>query len=265
MNKTICNNCGKCGHVFHQCRVPITSCGIIVFRYSTFGIQYIMIRRKDSFGYIDFIRGKYALKEPRNIVNRIDEMSNAEKLKLQNSTFHEMWNELWGENSATMRYRSDEAGAQRKFDILKNGENAEISLTTLLERSKTNWSETEWEFPKGRRNYQEKDIDCATREFEEETGYKRSLITIVENVIPYEEIFMGSNGKCYKNKYFIGFMNTDLALPIAFQRSEVSKVEWKNLNGCIDAIRPYNLEKIEVIKNIDKLISNSFLCNIDEN
>ena len=26
-----CNNCGKHGHLFHQCKNPITSIGIIVF------------------------------------------------------------------------------------------------------------------------------------------------------------------------------------------------------------------------------------------
>ena len=60
MNKNnICNNCGKQGHLFHQCKLPITSYGIILFRTSDKGIQYLMIRRKDSFGYIDFLRGKY--------------------------------------------------------------------------------------------------------------------------------------------------------------------------------------------------------------
>jgi hypothetical protein len=29
-----CNNCGKLGHAFHQCKKPITSIGTIVFRRS---------------------------------------------------------------------------------------------------------------------------------------------------------------------------------------------------------------------------------------
>ena len=76
-----CNNCGKGGHLYHQCKMPITSIGAIVYRKippppgldisnSETGsaditkgidhpIQYLMIRRKDSLGYIDFMRGKY--------------------------------------------------------------------------------------------------------------------------------------------------------------------------------------------------------------
>ena len=29
-----CNNCGKHGHLFHQCKNPITSIGLIVFNNS---------------------------------------------------------------------------------------------------------------------------------------------------------------------------------------------------------------------------------------
>jgi len=42
-NTNICNNCGKQGHMFHQCKLPITSYGIIAFRSSEEGIQYLMI------------------------------------------------------------------------------------------------------------------------------------------------------------------------------------------------------------------------------
>ena len=66
MNKNIniCNNCGKQGHSFNQCKLPIISYGIILFRSSVRGLEFLMIRRKDSFGYIDFISGKYS---PYNI------------------------------------------------------------------------------------------------------------------------------------------------------------------------------------------------------
>ena len=64
MNKNVCNNCGKQGHSFHQCNLPITSYGIIAFNLNPQGNKFLMIRRKDSFGYIDFIRGKYS---PYNI------------------------------------------------------------------------------------------------------------------------------------------------------------------------------------------------------
>jgi hypothetical protein len=80
MNKNnLCNNCGKQGHLFHQCKLPITSYGIILFRNIEDKIEFLMIRRKDSFGYIDFIRGKYTLNNIDHIQGIINEMSIQEK------------------------------------------------------------------------------------------------------------------------------------------------------------------------------------------
>ena len=39
-NYNICNNCGKSGHVYNNCKVPITSYGIISFRKRT-NIEYL--------------------------------------------------------------------------------------------------------------------------------------------------------------------------------------------------------------------------------
>ena len=44
-NNHLCNNCGKYGHLFHQCKLPITSYGIILFRSSESGPKFLMIRR----------------------------------------------------------------------------------------------------------------------------------------------------------------------------------------------------------------------------
>ena len=81
-NPSVCNNCGKQGHLFHQCKLPITSYGIILFRKSESGLQYLMIRRKDSFGYIDFLRGKYSPYNIEHIQNIVKQMSVFEKQQL---------------------------------------------------------------------------------------------------------------------------------------------------------------------------------------
>ena len=88
MSKTYhyCNNCGKNGHVFNQCKRPITSSGIIAFRkrINTEEIEYLMICRKDSLGYIDFLRGKYPLYDKEYILTLINEMTLYEKQELLN-------------------------------------------------------------------------------------------------------------------------------------------------------------------------------------
>ena len=168
-----------------------------------------------------------------------------------------MWKELRGTNI----YKIENNKSKKKFDTLVNGvqyNDTIITLQDMINESKTNWKETEWEFPKGRKNFQEKDLDCALREFQEETGMDMNNIQIVENILPYEEIFIGSNHKSYKHKYFIGLLkqefNTLLIDDLKFQISEVSKVEWKTLHECLSSIRPYHLEKKNILQKINDLL-----------
>ena len=259
MSKNICNNCGKQGHQFHQCKLPITSYGIILFRSSIKGIQYLMIRRKDSFGYIDFIRGKYVLNNLEHIQSIVNEMSMSEREKIGSTDFETLWKMMWGETVIGTQYKGEEIASQKKFETLNagvpmglNGET--ITLQNLIDNSTTKWKETEWEFPKGRRNYHEKDLDCALREFEEETGLSRKDIKIVENVLPFEEIFLGSNHKSYKHKYFLAYTDKTTDDLQNYQQTEVSKLVWKTLDECLESIRPYNLEKKQLVININKVL-----------
>ena len=167
-----CNNCGKTGHLMHACKNPITSNGIIVFKDSEEGASYLMIRRKDTLGFVEFIRGKYPIYNNRYLQRLIDEMTVDEKRRLQTQTFSELWKNVWGEY-LNSKYQNEESVSCDRFHLLKsgikiscgNGNSCHISLDSLIENSTTRWAEPEWGFPKGRRNYQEKDLDCALREF----------------------------------------------------------------------------------------------------
>lgn len=258
MNKyNICNNCGKTGHLFHQCKSPITSYGIIAFRYNKGMLQYLMIRRKDTFAYIEFIRGKYISHNKEHIINLIESMTNEEKHKILNESFESLWKIMWGCKSNILQYKREEISSQKKFNIIKQGlmsNGEEIKLDNIIKLTEDKWNEPEWEFPKGRKNYQERDLDCAIREFEEETGYDIDSFMVVENMLPLEEMFIGSNNKCYKHKYYLAFMKSNEDVLENYQKSEVSKIEWKTLEECIECIRPYNSEKVEMIQDVNKII-----------
>ena len=185
-------------------------------------------------------------------------MSLQEKSTIMTQPFETLWKTLWGDiNSNSSQYRSEEMSSSKKFESLKNGlyvNGERITLEDIINNSNTQWNETEWEFPKGRRNFQEKDIECALREFEEETGYSRNDIVIIDNLMPFEEIFIGSNHKSYKHKYYLAYMNEIIDSLDNFQKSEVSKLEWMTIDECLEAIRPYHLEKKQLISNIDKIL-----------
>lgn len=255
-----CNNCGRNGHAFHSCKHPITSYGIICYRFVNKEIEYLMIRRKDTLGFVELMRGKYSLYNKLYLMNIIDEMTLDEKSRLLNSTFDELWHELWG-NNISYHYKAEEITSREKLELLKIGisNNQETySLESLIHNSKTAWLEPEWGYAKGRRNYKESDISCALREFEEETGYSKMDLNVIQNLTPIEEIFTGSNNKSYKHCYYLANMNNKSKPVRQFETSEVSFVEWKKFDDAASLIRPYNLEKKDVI-----IRANTILCKYD--
>jgi hypothetical protein len=89
-----CNNCGKQGHSFHQCKMPITSNGVIAYRIipHTNEIQYLMICRKDTLGYIDFMRGKFPVFQKQYIMNMLLQMTIDERNRLRQRTIQNQKN-----------------------------------------------------------------------------------------------------------------------------------------------------------------------------
>ena len=185
-------------------------------------------------------------------------MTRAEKNKLLNETFDTLWFGLWGD-SVCNQFRSEEKNARDKFEALKLGitataNNQQYNLQTLIAESETDWLEPEWGFPKGRHNNLEKDLACGLREFEEETGYTTHNIKIIQNILPYEEIFTGSNYKSYKHKYYLGYINFTQEPYKPFQNTEISKLAWCNYEEAVGLIRPYNLEKLAMLTKINTVL-----------
>lgn len=317
---TKCNNCGKSGHLYYQCKTPITSVGIIAIRRNKDHgqLEYLMIRRKDTLGYIDFMRGKYSIFNRPYIINMLNQMTVEEKSRMRSGDFGLLWQAIWGkplppamtttiptpnpsidlfssseENTlinkeGTMmmnQYRSEELTSRDKYNLLYEGVflqqperkfwlkntmqesshhreslafSEKYTLNELIDASDPGWEEPEWGFPKGRRNPQEKDYECAMREFTEETGISayRHLHNI-QNLMPYEEIFTGSNYKSYKHKYYVMFLNPnqyDIALD-QYETSEVSQMAWKTIDQARQCIRPYNLEKLRLLDHVDRTLN----------
>lgn len=284
MDCNICNNCGKIGHLFQQCNLPINSFGVIAYTVApdTQTPKFLMIRRKDSFGYIDFLRGKYSPYNYHQMRRIIDEMSIHEKAALLvalgqvaagtpvENVFYRLWTQMWGKTLpddffATLsgpvrfKYKSEEENAFKKFQTIVSGVNhyhtqhvpgpGSYDLTHLIHTSTTQWTETEWELPKGRRNTpREKEIACALREFEEETGIHAADAHVIEQCPPFEETFIGTNCKAYKHKYFLVYIAPAKLNFNAFQRNEVSKIECVGLGEAFKYIRPYNVEKKQLMQ-----------------
>lgn len=249
------NNCAKS---------PITSIGIIgyYFNKKIKDYQFLLIRRKDSLGYVDFIRGKYQIHNKDHIMNLLNEMTTEER-KLLLKGFKYNWSRLWGNIKLKQRYINEEYISKEKFNTLVCGvktNNEEYNLLSCLKSATSSWKEPEWGFPKGRREYKEKELNTAIREFCEETGIKNENINIVYNILPFEEIFNGSNFKSYKHKYYLAKINMPLSnkknMLMNYQKSEVGAIDFKTYEEAIINIRDYDIEKKNILNNVYEILKN---------
>lgn len=259
-----CNNCGIYGHTFSKCKQPITSIGVIAYRMNPYKkqIEYLLIKRKDSLGFVDFIRGKYNIRNIYYIQNIIDEMTVKEKQFILNSDFDSLWKHMWDYRDIGNKYQSEYTQSQNKFNAISRGIKMHGDTYTLhdfIRNSHTEWNETEWGFPKGRRNYKENDIMTAMREFEEETGIRSHLLFQIQNLLPFSEVFTGSNFKSYKSKYFlcnIRYEETDL---FNIQKCEVSDIGWYTYEEVLQKIRITHESKVDVIRKVHHFIQNAII------
>ena len=193
-----CNNCGIKGHVYKDCLSPILSCGVILCKEEDDSSEYkvLMIKRKDSLCYIDFLRGKYKISDIEYIQILVDKMTINEKDKLLENMFDDLWINLWNLDGLTtdLVEKNDYKEGKKKYESLKKGFYREKQLYKLdhfIKSSKTGYKECEWEFPKGRRNKHEKNKDCAIREVQEETNYMITDYDMISNIVPLTEEFLG--------------------------------------------------------------------------
>lgn len=247
-----CNNCGNYGHIFNQCKRPITSIGIICIRKNpqTKQFEFLCVQRKDSMGYVDILRGKYNLCNNFQLKNILAEITSNEYERLKTKDFKELWIKLWDiKNKKELLQLDLPTKTNNEMKLCK------LRQTEVFNNFQPKYYEPEWGFPKGRRNFKELDIDCAVREFEEETGINRNKINLIENIYSLEEIFTGSNLKSYKHKYYLAYIEYGNSLDLTkFQTSEIGDIKWFTYEECLSRFRDYNYEKIDLIMKVNNIM-----------
>jgi 8-oxo-dGTP pyrophosphatase MutT (NUDIX family) len=182
----------------------------------------------------------------------VKQMTTEEKTMLKTWEFDDLWRHTWKQEPR--KIASEEAASCEKFYTLRNNGN----LNKLLDNNDNPiWSEPEWGFPKGRREHGETDLECALREFCEETGLE--ACKTVENIMPYEEIFMGSNYKSYKHKYFLMKIDYKENQDAQMANNEIGAMCWMPFLTAMNAIRPYNLERRKILISVNTVLTKYLL------
>ncbi len=257
-----CRNCGIDGHLHKDCPHPIMSFGIICYRCVGDELQYLMIQRKDSLSFMEFIRGKYKTDQVEYLKQLFSCMTDIERKSLINKPFEELWNHVWYQPHMP-KHTTEFLEAKRKFETMRTGflwNHIYVTLADLIRDTPSPFVEPEWGFPKGRRKLREEDIDCAVREFSEETGCKTSDIQIDRNFPPFEEIFFGTNHVLYRHVYyiaqFVGPSSNGLEVDPQNinQAREVRAIKWFTFNDALEHIRTHNRERKELFLQADTKI-----------
>lgn len=217
-----CLNCDKKDHIFKTCKYPINSYGIIAYTKINDILKVVLIQRKDTIGYIDFIRGKYSQDNTENSIKLlIEEMTEHEREKILNYPFRTIWDNMWF-NKKSITYLNEFKTAEKKFKKFDK-------YNIIIGSCSSKFDDTEFGFPKGRKMKNETKIECALREFREETGLTNKDIKIdLENPTKFIEVFYGSNTLVYRHTYYLAELITDKILSIdpsnVFQLEEIKQV-----------------------------------------
>ena len=248
----LCRNCGFGGHIYKNCPHPIMSFGLICYKIDeNKDIKYLMLQRKDSLSFMEFIKGKYNIDDFDYIKILLSNMTISEKNMIINDNFDNIWNYLWCQNpNNPIKNTKEYIESKTKFTTF-------ISIPLYINYIKSIiglYNEQEWGFPKGRRKLKELDIDCAIREFYEETRIKKEDIYINTNTEPFEEIFFGTNSVLYKHSYYIAKLINNINCFVDYkcleQIREIRSIKWFDYNEVISHIKKYNIERIELFKYV---------------
>ena len=336
-----CQNCGKYNHIYTECLEPILSFGLICFNNNTnikqkLNINFknnnniiinkninndnkklsdyniLLVKRKHSINYVEFLRGKYDENDIYYIFLLLSKISIEElEFIINNLNFKVLRDELQLNSTANNKFKHEYEIAKIKFNyILKLGYLEvviklinelcghefdinpfkrfnhinyedykkkkhkllqELKYSNLLQELDEN---TEWGIPKGRREEHETDLQCAIREFTEETGISSNNLFIYKNILPLEETLETVNGKFYKFVYFICELltipknitknfneennNFEIEIKNEFydkQNLEVSQVKFCSFDDALSCIRNYNVEKKKIIQKSYQIIT----------
>jgi len=276
INRIQCINCGIYGHTAKKCNAPVTSYGVICYKLQQKSdidhdkqLQYLMIQKKDSLSYVEFVRGKYDIANREYLIKLACNMTPSEKQRLRQYNFEAIWQMLWANDMPqSKKFMANFVDSRRKFERLQrgftlkhsNGTVAHFNLNIMLEASTNQFHETEWEFPKGRRQINECDEDCAVREFFEETGIPRNNIILHTDIKPLEEVFVGVNKVRYRHVYYIAtiaspIVTFNLDLKNTKQCGEVRDIGWFSVDGALEKTRHAYIERKEILLRVHRTLN----------
>lgn len=270
------NDDSNCVYKIDDDKIPYETEGHIQkFCYYKDRILFMMISRKFSLGFIDFIRGKYDVSDANTIINLFEQMYLDEIRYISRNNYDDILYYFLNRDNETKdavlnriyegRYSNEYCEAKIKFNTLVNPTDADdvpLNLDFYTRHIKPRWKKPEWGFPKGRRDTRsEEDLTCACREFEEETGYKKNEYSVLNKIEPVEERLVGTNGSNYRHIYYLSTNECAKEHLETGDVYEIGDIKWFTYEEAIANIRPYHLDKKRILTRVYLFILNYLIHN----
>lgn len=239
-------------NILHNIKIPIMSYGVIAFTKVDNVIKYILINKKNTVGFCDIVKGNYNKDNIElSLKNIIPILTETEIQILITKPFEYIWKYMW---NVPLEISSKEVFESNKDKLIE-----------LLKNCNSKWKETEWEFPKGRKNYQEREIDCAVREFSEETGIDKKHLDMISNILPIEEMYIGTNLNNYKHNYYLAYLDYSHICLDNYEKQEVKNIKLLSIDECLNHIRDYHKSRKECITIVNNVVKNLNFFSLDIN
>jgi len=246
-------------------RVTKESFGLICCRYNKpkNALEVMVIKKRCTYSFIEFVLGHYS-KNGKNGHRRIrylfNHMTLGEKIDIKNMDFGVLWNRIWLVNPNHMYSFNTFYEQKKKHFCATFCHDGGVLLTQLL--NNTYNADTLWEAPKGKRNPLEADIECAVREFREETGIKKNKYTLLADVRPMRHTYLHSRVQ-YNHTYFAALclddrvQKKDMRFKSREQMIEVMETRWATLKE-INVLDPSG-RLAKVVEPVIKIVKKRYL------
>tara|TARA_B100000900_G_scaffold407602_2_gene420543 strand:- start:856 stop:1608 length:753 start_codon:yes stop_codon:yes gene_type:complete len=206
------------------------SYGIALCRYNILGYyEILLVKKQYSYHYIKLLFGEY--KSITDLDNIMKNLTYEEKKLIYNGDFKQMWNKFI--------YSNNFNNLNLYYKKKKIYENNYLKLNYNIDLN-THCFDNLWELPKGRPKYNnEKPLNTAIREFNEETNIDINNINIIYNAHITTSLI--DDNIIFKNKYYLAnikqnlpsIIKSDILKPVfknIFFNKEISDIKWFKIN-----------------------------------
>jgi ADP-ribose pyrophosphatase YjhB (NUDIX family) len=245
------------------------SFGIACVRYNNIARQYeiLMVRKRCTYAFISFVSGRYCLSNERTIMDLLNAMTNQEKLDVLSLDFDILWWRIWlarsheyaaahnlplksnpadskdwtalYERRTLRQLMSTTQSATRQSLYIKKKAKFEKSflqdsgvLLERLVRASTSSKNLMWDVPRGQKDGCESDLECAIREFGEETGVKPKDYRILYEMPPFKYSYTDA-GVTYNDTFYIAVEENKILPRISFKTQsqiiEIDNISWMGI------------------------------------